>query len=61
MAEAKITQKEPETVFSKEQFLKSEKYSKRHDLLSVLLEDGKSYTKSAVDKLIDDYMKGGNK
>lgn len=47
--------------FSKEQILKSNKYNKRRDLLSVLLEDNKTYTISEVDNLIEKYMKGGKR
>ena len=47
--------------FSKEQILRSAKYNKRRDLLNVLLKDNETYTISAVDKLIDDYMKGGKR
>jgi len=45
-------------VYSKRQFINSEKYKKQRDLLNVLLEDNKFYGKSEVDKLIDDYLKG---
>ena len=47
--------------FSKEQILKSNKYNKRRDLLSVLLDDNKTYTISEVDNLIEKYMKGGKR
>ncbi len=44
--------------FSKEQLLRSAKYAKRRDLLSVLLEDNKAYTFDEVDACIEKYMKG---
>lgn len=47
----------PPLVYSKRQFLSSEKYKKYRDLLSVLLEDNSFYGKLEVNKLIDDYLK----
>ena len=45
-------------VFSNAKILKLTGYAHRRDLLSVLLEDGKEYTKDQVDSLIEDFMKG---
>ena len=45
-------------VFSKEQILKMRRFAYRQDLLSVLLLDGKFYSIEAVQKIIDDFMKG---
>lgn len=47
-----------EPKFSKEQLLKSNWYSHRRDVLTTLLEDGKTYSHADVDKLIGDFMKG---
>jgi hypothetical protein len=44
--------------FSKEQILKSTRYSEKRDLLTALLKDGKTYSHKDVEKLIDDFMKG---
>ena len=44
--------------YSKRQFLNSEKYKKHRDLLNVLLENNKFYSKTEVEKMIDDYLKG---
>lgn len=44
--------------YSKRQFLSSEKYKKHRDLLNVLLEDNRFYSKSEVEKMIDKYLKG---
>ena len=44
--------------FTKEQILKSQKYKDRADLLGVLLQNGREYSLSEVDSLIDDFMKG---
>ena len=41
--------------FSKVQLLTSNRYGHRRDLLEALLEDGKLYTFSAVDALIQKY------
>ncbi len=52
------TKTKKQTEYSKEQLLQSNKYKNRQDLLNVLLEDGKYYSISAVDKLIENFMKG---
>lgn len=44
--------------FSKEQILSAAKFANRRDLLSVVLEDGKTYTVEDVQKEIDKFMKG---
>lgn len=50
-----------ELKYSKEQLLKSKKYSNRKDLLGVLLEDKKEYSFAEVDAEIDKFMKRGVK
>lgn len=52
------TQKTTEVVFTKNTILKSDKYAKRRDLLSVLLSEDETYTMDQVDHLIDNFMKG---
>lgn len=44
--------------YTKEQLLASTKYANRRDLISALLENGKTYTLDKVDALIDKFMKG---
>ena len=44
--------------FSKEQSLSAAKFANRKDLLSQILEDGKTYTVEGVQKEIDKFMKG---
>lgn len=44
--------------FSKEQILSAAKFANRRDLLSQILEDGKTYTVDGVQKEIDKFMKG---
>lgn len=44
--------------YSKEQLAASKRYAAKRDILSILLEDGKSYTFDEVDALIKKYMKG---
>lgn len=46
------------STFSKEQILSAAKFANRRDLLSVVLEDGKTYTVEGVQKEIDKFMKG---
>lgn len=50
--------KESAKTFLKESFLKSEEYKNKKDLISVLLHDGKYYSKSRVDSMINEYLKG---
>ena len=47
--------------FTKEQFLGSDKYADKRDVLSVVLEDDKEYTFFETDKKIDDFLKKGVK
>lgn len=47
----------PEPSYTKQSFLKSEKYKDKKDLISVLLNDNKSHTKTDVNRLIDSYLK----
>lgn len=42
--------------FYKEQFLKSDTYKTKKDLLNTLLKDGKKYSKNDVEKMIKKYM-----
>lgn len=44
--------------FCKEQLLISARYRNRRDLVSALLDDGKSYTVAEVDQMIEKFMKG---
>lgn len=46
-----------EPFYTKQSFLKSKNYKDKKDLISVLLDDNKSYTKDDVNKLIDGYLK----
>lgn len=46
------------TAYTKEQLLASTKYANRRDLISALLDNGKTYTLDKVDALIDKFMKG---
>lgn len=61
MAAKKATASEPEKIenkFSKAQLLAAEHFQDRKDIVNTLLSPDKTYTVEAVDKLIDDYMKG---
>ncbi|MDR1754571.1 MAG: hypothetical protein LBR74_06655 [Eubacterium sp.] len=44
--------------FTKGQLLKSNRYSHRRDILSVVLKDGNTYSHTAVEGLITKFMKG---
>lgn len=43
--------------YSKEQILKSKKYTNRKDILAIVLEDGKIYSHEEIEKEIDKFMK----
>lgn len=45
-------------VYSKEQLAASKRYATKRDIISALLENGKTYTLAEVDALIEKYMKG---
>lgn len=45
-------------VYSKEQLAASKRYATKRDIISALLENGKTYTLDEVDALIEKYMKG---
>lgn len=46
--------------WTKDQILKSARYSDKKDVVSVVLKNNKQYTIKEVDGLIDEFMKGGN-
>ena len=50
-----------EAVYTREQVMSSQRYANRRDLVSVLLENGKTYTLTEVDALINKFMKGAVK
>ena len=50
-----------EAAFTREQVMSSQRYANRRDLVSVLLENGKTYTLTEVDALINKFMKGAVK
>lgn len=43
--------------YTKQQYLKSKKYSEYKDIVQALLKDGKTYTVDQVDKMVDDFLK----
>ena len=51
----------PEAVYTREQVMSSRRYANRRDLVSVLLESGKTYTLDEVNALIHQFMKGAVK
>ena len=44
---------ENETRFTKDRIVKSRAYAQYRDMLAAVLEDGKTYSKSEVDKIIE--------
>lgn len=55
--EVKTVSKQTTEKYTKSRFLSSGAYKKHKDLLNVILEDTKSYTREEVNKLIDGYLK----
>ena len=55
MEKQKKEHKDPS--FSKAHILKMQRYIERRDLLSVLLEEDKSYTHAEIEKIIEEYFK----
>lgn len=51
------TKNKEETLYSKEQILKSKKFKNRIDILNVLLHDDKDYTLSDVEDTLNKFMK----
>ncbi len=47
-----------ESVFSKQQLIKSERFKDRKDIVNAILSDDKKYTISAVYQAVEKYMKG---
>ncbi|WP_346234499.1 hypothetical protein MKY04_12600 [Lysinibacillus telephonicus] len=47
--------------FTKQQLLKSKKYVDRRDVLNALLKDHVTYTHKEVEKLLNEFYKGGKK
>lgn len=45
-----------QAAFTKEQFLNSERYHYKQDIIDVLLDPDKEYTADEVDKMIEEYM-----
>lgn len=45
-----------QATFTKEQFLNSERYHYKQDIIDVLLDPDKEYTADEVDKMIEEYM-----
>ena len=50
------TKKDDEILYSKEQIIKSKKYSNRKDILNVLLKDDEEYSFSRIDEIIENFM-----
>lgn len=54
--DAKVTAKKDNTVYTKSQILKSDKFSDHHDVLNVVLDDDKNYTLEEVLKIANDFL-----
>ena len=58
---SEATEKKVEPTYTKDQVAASKRYADRRDLVSALLEEGKTYTLAEVDALINKFMKGAVK
>jgi len=58
MASKTTTEQAAAATFSVAQLAASKRYANRKDLISALLDKGKTYTLDEVDTLIDKFMKG---
>ena len=56
---AEAVQGKAPPTFSKSHILTFKRYANRRDLLTQLLEDGKTYTLDQIDSLIQNFMKKG--
>ncbi|MDO4728436.1 MAG: hypothetical protein Q4B43_05455 [Bacteroidota bacterium] len=56
MAERKAKKETGEDRFTKEQILKSKRFSDRKDLLNISLENNKTYTIEEVSKIVKEFM-----
>lgn len=55
---AKAVKSRKTAAFTKQELLEQARYANRKDLLSALLEDGKTYTHEEADNMIEKFMKG---
>lgn len=53
-----ISMKAVSLAYTKEQILHSKRYQFRRDALGFLLEDGKTYTDTEINTILNNYMKG---
>lgn len=58
MADKKKTAGNNECLFSKEQLKASKKFANRKDLVEILLDDNKQYSVTAVENMVEKFMKG---
>lgn len=64
MAKKKISEEITEVVetpvsYTKAQIYKAKRYMNQKDIITVMLEEDKRYTFDQVDKLIEQFLKGG--
>lgn len=55
----KINEESHTTTFTKQQLLNSQKYKNRQDALNALLKEGETYTIAQVEKILNQFYKGG--
>lgn len=54
--DTKVAAKKDNTVYTKSQILKSDKFSNHYDVLNVVLHDDKNYTLEEVLKIANDFL-----
>lgn len=58
VAAEKPTENKVESLFSKGQIIAAKQFKNRKDLLNAILSDEKQYTITAVEQLMNDFLKG---
>lgn len=56
--QGQAAEQRPDRGRTREQLMGSARYARHRDLLSALLEDGRTYTPEEADGLIEDFRKG---
>jgi len=52
----KVLEKKSETLYTKQQIIKSQKYKKYKDILTTILEENKNYSSKEIDTKIKEFL-----
>ncbi|WP_313132640.1 hypothetical protein [Anaerocolumna sp.] len=53
-----VSESEKPATFTKQQLLKSKKYTEKKDLINALLVDDRSYSMAEVEEILNNFLKG---